>query len=67
MTSSGDMVDPGGDEEATYDFCIPVTFRYIGWLMQGGPQPVINGVITPISRVITYNPSYPFIRPFRRV
>ena len=30
------------------------------------PDPVINRVITPISRVITvHNPSYPFIRPFR--
>ncbi len=34
---------------------------------EGGPLPVISGVITPISRVISYNPIYPFIRPFRRV
>ena len=31
---------------------------------QGGPLPVINGVITSISRVITYNPSFLFIRQF---
>ncbi len=31
--------------------------------VQGGPLPVISRVITPISRV-SYNPSYPFIRPF---
>ena len=32
--------------------------------LQGVPLPVINGVITPISRVIT---PVPFIRPFIRV
>ena len=28
------------------------------------PSPVISGVITPVSRVISCNPSYQFIRPF---
>ncbi len=30
--------------------------------IQGGPQPVINEVISPSK--YGYNPSYPFIRPF---
>ena len=33
-------------------------------VMQGGPLPVLNGVITPVSRIITpVGPSYLFIRP----
>ena len=39
--------------------------------LQGGPKPVVNGVLAPISRVITvyncYNPSYPFITPFNAI
>ena len=31
--------------------------------VQGGPLPVLNGVKTPISRVISYNPSCPSISP----
>ena len=36
-------------------------------LVQGGRLLVINGGTTLISRVITYNPAYPFIRPFKGV
>ena len=32
--------------------------------IQAGHLPVISGVITPTSRVITYKPIYPCIRPF---
>ena len=34
-------------------------------ILQGGPLPVINGVITPKKK--SYNPSYPFVRPFVEV
>lgn len=34
---------------------------------RGGPLAVISGGITTISRVITYNLSYLFIRPFKGV
>ena len=33
-------------------------------LLQGGPLPVTNGAITPISK--GYKPSYPFIWPFNK-
>ena len=32
--------------------------------LQGGPPPVTSGVVTLLSRVISYNPSYTFIRLF---
>ena len=37
---------------------------FVRIFVQGGPLPVISRVLTPLIGVISYNPSYPFIRPF---
>ena len=40
---------------------------YVIFTCKVGPLPVISMVITPLIGVISYNPSYPIIRPFIRV
>ena len=58
---------PGNDRMSPPKACLKMMFLFARWDMlvpRKVYDPIQGGVVTPIRRVITYSPSYPFIRPF---
>ena len=46
-------INDSNDKDFVYLYTVVENDTVASWIMQGGPLPVINGVTSPLSRVIT--------------